>query len=132
MGQRSLETVREIEETREKLEGKLLALEERMPALTPVKRAVGVAVGGGVGGTAFWFMVKRARSRKRKKQEQTVQPVNAVINLVPENWATKLEEMMEGERTKQVAIGAFAVWALLKIAEIRQLRALRRAPVGGI
>jgi hypothetical protein len=130
MGERSLETVREIEETREKLEGKLLALEERMPALTPVKRVVGVAVGGGMGGTVFWFIVKRARARRKKKQ--AVQPVNAVINLVPEGWAAKVEEMMEGERTKQVAIAAFGVWVLLKIAEIRQLRALRRAPVAGI
>ena len=125
MGQRSVETVREIEETREKLEGKLLALEERMPALTPVKRLVGVAVGGGMGGTVFWFVVKRMRARKQKKQ--AVQPVNAVINLVPENLATKVEEMMQGERAKQYAIGAFAVWVLLKLAEIRQLRALRRA-----
>lgn len=131
MGERSLETVREIEQTREKLEGKLLALEERMPALTPVKRVVGLAVGGGMGGTMFWFIVKRARSRKQKKQ-QAAQPVTAVINLVPENWATKFEEMMEGERTKQVAMGAFAVWALLKIAEIRQLRALKRAQLSGV
>jgi hypothetical protein len=125
MGERSLETVREIEETREKLEGKLLALEERMPALTPVKRVIGLAVGGGMGGTVFWFVVKRARARKHKKE--AAQSVNAVINLVPDNVATKVQEMMEGERARQYAIGAFAVWALLKVAEIRQLRALKRA-----
>jgi len=131
MGETSLETVREIEQTREKLEGKLLALEERMPALTPVKRVVGVAVGGGMGGTMFWFIVKRARARKQKKKA-AAQPVNAVINLVPENWAAKVEEMMEGERTKQYAFGFAALWLLLKFAEIRQLRALRRASVAGI
>ncbi|HZW52738.1 MAG TPA: hypothetical protein VFF00_01825 [Candidatus Elarobacter sp.] len=125
MGERSVETVREIEETREKLEGKLLALEERMPALTPAKRVVGLAVGGGMGGTIFWFAVKRVRARKRKKE--AVQPVNAVINLVPDNLATKMEELMAGERAKQWALGFAGVWVLLKIAEIRQLRALRRA-----
>jgi len=125
MGQRSVETVREIEETREKLEGKLLALEERMPALTPVKRVVGLAVGGGMGGTVFWFAVKRARARKRKKE--AAQPVNAVINLVPENLASKMEELMAGERAKQWALGFAGVWVVLKIAEIRQLRGLRRA-----
>jgi len=130
MGQRSVETVKEIEETRERLEGKLLALEERMPVLTPVKRVAGLALGGGMGGTIFWFVVKRARARKRKKQ--AAQPVNAVINLVPENVATKMEELMAGERAKQWALGFAAVWVLLKIAEIRQLRALRRAPAGGI
>jgi hypothetical protein len=130
MGQRSVETVKEIEETRERLEGKLRALEERMPALTPVKRIAGLALGGGMGGAIFWFAVKRARARKRKKQ--AAQPVNAVINLVPENVATKMEELMAGERAKQWALGFAAVWVLLKITEIRQLRALRRAPVGGI
>ena len=127
MGQSSVETVKEIEETREKLEGKLLALEERMPALTPAKRVVGLAVGGGVGGPVFWFVVKRAR-RHRKEKKQAVQPVNAVINLVPDNVAAKVGEMMEDDRAKQIAIGAFAVWVLLKLAELRQLRALRRAP----
>jgi hypothetical protein len=123
MGQTSLETVREIEETREKLEGKLLALEERMPALTPVKRLVGIAVGGGMGGSIFWFVVKRIRRRKKKE----AQPVNAVINLVPENIAEKVQSAMEDERAKQYAIGFLALWVLLKLAEIRQLRALRRA-----
>ena len=133
MGQRSAETVREIEQTRESLEGKLLALEERMPAsLTFVKRVVGVAVGGGVGGTAFWFAVRRVRARKRKQVEAEPVPINAVINLVPERWAEKVGEAMANERTKQFAAGMLGLWLLVKIAEIRQLRALRRAPVGGI
>ena len=124
MGQTSLETVREIEETREKLEGKLLALEERMPALTPVKRLVGIAVGGGMGGSIFWFVVKRIRRRKKKNEAP---PVNAVINLVPDGIAQKMQSAMEDERAKQYAIGFLALWVLLKLAEIRQLRALRRA-----
>jgi hypothetical protein len=131
MGERSLETVREIEETREKLEGKLLALEERIPALTPAKRVVGLAVGGGMGGTVFWFAVKRARARKQKKKA-AAQPVNAVINLVPDNLATKVQEMMEDERAKQYALGFAALWVLLKLAELRQLRALRKAQISAI
>lgn len=131
MGERSLETVREIEETREKLEGKLLALEERMPALTPVKRMAGLAVGGGVGGTMFWFAVKRVRARKAKKKAAE-QPVNAVINLVPDNLATKVQEMMEDERAKQYALGFAALWVLLKLAELRQLRALRKAQISAV
>lgn len=130
MGQRSAETVREIEETREKLEGKLLALEERMPVMTPVKRVAGLAVGGGVSGTIVWFAVKRVRARKKKKE--AAQQVNAVINLVPENWAAKVEQMMSDERAKQWVLAAVGLWVLLKLAEIRQLRALRRAPVSGV
>ena len=132
MGQRSAETVREIEQTRENLEGKLLALEERMPAsLTFMKRVAGIAVGGGMGGTAFWFAVRRVRARKRKKEEAE-RPINAVINLVPERWADKVGEVMADERAKQWAAGVLGVWLIVKIAEIRQLRALRRAQVGGI
>jgi len=132
VGQRSAETVREIEQTREKLEGKLLALEERMPAsLTFMKRVAGIAVGGGMGGTAFWFAVRRVRARKRKKEEAE-RPINAVINLVPEQWADKVGEVMADERAKQWAAGVLGVWLIVKIAEIRQLRALRRAQVGGI
>ena len=132
MGQRSAETVREIEQTREKLEGKLLALEERMPAsLTFMKRVAGIAVGGGMGGTAFWFAVRRVRAHKRKKEEAE-RPINAVINLVPEQWADKVGEVMADERAKQWAAGVLGVWLIVKIAEIRQLRALRRAQVGGI
>ena len=132
MGQRSAETVREIEQTRENLEGKLLALEERMPAsLTFMKRVAGIAVGGGMGGTAFWFAVRRVRARKRKKEEAE-RPINAVINLVPEQWADKVGEVMADERAKQWAAGVLGVWLIVKIAEIRQLRALRRAQVGGI
>ena len=130
MGQTSVETVKEIEETRERLEGKLLALEERMPALTSVKRIAGLAIGGGMGGTVFWFVVKKARARKGKKKQG--QPVNAVINVVPEHWATKVEEMMADDHAKRWALGFAGVWVILKIAEIRQLRALRRAPVSGI
>jgi len=132
VGQRSAETVREIEQTRENLEGKLLALEERMPAsLTFMKRVAGIAVGGGMGGTAFWFAVRRVRARKRKKEEAE-RPINAVINLVPEQWADKVGEVMADERAKQWAAGVLGVWLIVKIAEIRQLRALRRAQVGGI
>lgn len=132
MGQRSAETVREIEQTRESLEGKLLALEERMPAsLTFVKRVAGIAVGGGMGGTVFWFAVRRVRARKRKKEEAE-RPINAVINLVPEQWADKVGQALADERTKQWAAGVLGVWLIVKIAEIRQLRALRRAPMGGI
>jgi hypothetical protein len=132
VGQTSAETVREIEQTRENLEGKLLALEERMPAsLTAVKRIVGIAVGGGMGGTAFWFAVRRVRARKRKKEEAE-RPITAVVNLVPERWADKLGEVLADERAKQWAAGAFGIWLIVKIAEVRQLRALRRAPVGGI
>ena len=126
MGQRSLETVKEIEQTREALDGKIHALEERIPPLSVVRRVAGLAVGGGVGGTVFWFAVRRVR-KHRAKEEAVAQPVTAVINLVPDRWADKLEEAMAGENAKQWAMGLAALWLLVKIAEIRQMRALRHA-----
>ena len=132
MGQRSLETVREIEQTRSNLESKIHALEERVPPLTSVRRVAGLAVGGGVGGTMFWFTVRKVRARKRRKEEEAAaaQPISAVINLIPDRWSERLEEAMEGERAKQWALGVLGVWLLVKIAEVRQLRALRKAQMG--
>ena len=129
MGQRSLETVREIEQTRSDLESKIHALEERVPPLTVVRRVAGLAVGGGVGGTMFWFAVRRVRARKRRAEEEAAaaQPISAVINLVPDRLAERLEEAMEGDRAKQWALGIVGLWLLVKIAEIRQMRALRHA-----
>jgi hypothetical protein len=126
MGQRSLETVKEIEQTRDALDSKIQALEERIPPLSAVRRVAGLAVGGGVSGTVFWFAVRRVRARKRRKEEES-QPVNAVINLIPDRLTERLEEAMEGERAKQWALGVAALWLIVKLAEIRQMRALRHA-----
>jgi hypothetical protein len=127
VGTRSAETVREIEETRERMQGKIMALEDRMPQPAMwMKRIAGIAVGGGAGGTMFWFAVKRVRARKRRKEEAQM-PMKAVVNLVPERWQEKIEDAMADENAKQLALGAFAVWVLLKLAEMRQMRAMRRA-----
>jgi hypothetical protein len=127
MGKSAAETVKEIEETRDKIETEIRVLEERLPkpALWG-KRLIGVAVGGGIGGTLFWFGVKRARkSRKAKKQQAA--PVNAVIQVLPEKWAGRIGDAFENGQAKNVAIGVGAVWLALRIAEIRQLRRMNRA-----
>jgi hypothetical protein len=127
MGKSSAETVREIEETRDRIESEIRILEERLPkpALW-TKRAIGVAVGGGLGGTLFWFGVKRVRkSRKAKKQQS--QPVNAVIQLLPENLSAKASELLENGQAKNVAIAAAGLWFAIRIAELRQLRRMNRA-----
>jgi hypothetical protein len=121
MGTRTAETVREIEQTREQLHGKILALEERMPQPAVwMKRFAGLAVGGGAGGTMFWFAIKRVRARKHKKVMKM--PMKAVVNVVPERWVENAEEAWTDPNTKQWAIGAFGVRAFLKLAEIRALR----------
>jgi hypothetical protein len=121
MGTRTAETVKEIEQTREQLQGKILALEERMPQPAVwMKRFAGLAVGGGAGGTMFWFAIRRVRARKRKQER--AMPMKAVVNVVPERWVEKVEDAWSEPNTKQWAMGAFGLWALLKLAEIRALR----------
>jgi hypothetical protein len=127
MGKNAAETVKEIEETRDRIETELRVLEDRLPKPAIwTKRLAGLAVGGGIGGTLFWFGVKRVRkSRKAKKQQS--QPVNAVIQVLPEKWAGKVGDALENGQAKNAAIAVGAVWLLLKVAEIRQLRRMNRA-----
>jgi F0F1-type ATP synthase membrane subunit a len=124
MGQSAAETVKEIEQTRNRLENNLQALEERLPEpATWAKRLIGVAVGGGMGGTMFWFAVRRLRGRNKKKKQPQMQ---AVIQLVPDTVAERLEDVIDSERLKYYGMGIAGAWLLFKLAELRQLRALKR------
>jgi uncharacterized protein involved in response to NO len=125
MGQSTAQTVREIEETRERLDVELRELESRLPKPAVwTKRLVGMVVGGGVGATAFMFAVKRFR--KKKKQKRPEAQVQAVINVLPEGMAERIADALEDGRVKQMAAAAAGVWVLLRLAELRQLRRLNR------
>lgn len=125
MGETAAQTVSEIEDTRDRLETEIRALEERLPApATWGKRLVGLAVGGGVGGTLFWFGVRRLKKRREKKKVEA--PVQAVVNVLPERWAERVNDALEdGEWKQWAAVGAGA-WLLLRLAELRQLRKTNR------
>jgi hypothetical protein len=126
MGQSTAQTVREIEETRERLDAELRELESRLPKPAVwTKRLVGMVVGGGAGATAFLFAVKRFR--KKKKQKLPEAQVQAVINVLPEGMAERISDALEDGRVKQWAAAAAGVWMLLRLAELRQLRKLNRA-----
>jgi hypothetical protein len=61
--------VREIEATRRRLDGEVRQLEAMLPA--PVawgKRIVGGIVGGGMVGTALWFLVRRRKGKKEQRK----------------------------------------------------------------
>jgi hypothetical protein len=65
MGQGTAETVTEIEQTRARLDTELRQLEARIPAAAVwAKRAVGAAIGGGIGA-----VVLRSVLRRRRKHE---------------------------------------------------------------
>lgn len=141
MGQRSAETVREIEQTREALDSKLLALEERMPEAGTVKRIAGLAVGSGAGSTIAWFAVKRVRARRKAKKEAQ-RPINRVKAMVPDKvkampdmvgamvpdrLTERITAMVREENAKQWLIGGAVIWMLMRIGEMRRQRALLNA-----
>jgi hypothetical protein len=127
MGKNSAETVKEIEETRDKIESEIRVLEDRLPKPAAwTKRLVGVAVGGGVGGALFWFGVKRVRNRRKAKKQQPA-PVNAVINLLPDNLSERVSSALENGQAKNMVLAVGGVWLALRIAELRQLRRMNRA-----
>ncbi len=136
MGENAAQTVKEIEETRDRLDAELRELEARLPsAAVWTKRLVGMAVGGGVGATAFLFAIRRLRKRKKEKTPDT--QVQAVINVLPEGMAERISDALEDGRVKQWAAAGAAVWILLRLVELRQLRRMNRmafvrAPATGI
>jgi hypothetical protein len=70
MGEKAAETIREIDATRNRLDGELRELEGRLPAAAKVaKRAVGAAAGVGVLGVAARFVLRR---RKHKEGDRHV------------------------------------------------------------
>jgi hypothetical protein len=74
MGKTTADTVREIEETRARLDSEFRELEARVPASAVwAKRIVGLAVGGGVVTTAILTMVRRMRSSRDKKELRDIQ-----------------------------------------------------------
>jgi hypothetical protein len=127
MGQSAAQTVREIEDTRGRLDAELRELEQRLPSPAVwAKRAVGIAVGGGIGGTVLMMAVRRARKRRQKPKEIPVQPV---IQMVPDEWAKRMSGVVEsGEWQGWLAAGA-GVWLLIRLAEMRQMRKINRALV---
>jgi hypothetical protein len=135
MGQSSAETVKEIEQIRGRLEDEIRELEDRLPrpALW-VKRLVGMAVGGGVAGLAFWTAVRRFQKRRQAEAEAEAERYEAqspVIQVLPDRWAGRLEGAFADDRVKTLAAAGVAVWLLLRLAELRQLRRVNRALIAG-
>lgn len=87
MGQSAAETVAEIEQIRDRLDGEIHELQERMPAaLVAGKRVAGIAAGGGVAGSLLWMMVRHRRKKKRAKKAFALRDgatFTAEIRLIP-------------------------------------------------
>jgi hypothetical protein len=85
VGNSTAATLTEIEQTRDRLERDMAELAERLPAPAIwLKRLAGVAVGGGVGGSLFWFVAHRIRNRSKKgKEEKTAKEAAAAVIAAP-------------------------------------------------
>jgi hypothetical protein len=128
MGTSAAETVKEIEDTRDRLESEIRELEVRMPKPAVwTKRLIGVAVGGGVSGTLFWIGVRRIRSRRAEKQRHVAVPT--VVQLLPEGVSGRVAAALENGQVRTWAAGIAAAWVVLRLAELRQLRRMNRALV---
>lgn len=125
MGKSAAETVREIEATRERLDAELQELEHRLPAPARwAKRMAGVALGGGIAGSAFWFGVRTLRGKRKRKAEPD--RVQTVVRVLPEEWADRVSGAIEEGRWRVWAGAVAAIWLLLRLTELRQLRRMNR------
>jgi Protein of unknown function (DUF3618) len=130
MGESAAEKVREIEETRGRLEYELRELEDRLPdAARRAKRMAGLAVGGGVGSTLVLLGVRRIRRRRKERRARRVAAVvpAPVLQVVPPEWVRALDRALEDGRWRPWVTAGASVWLLAKLAELRQMRRLNRA-----
>ena len=76
MGEAAAQKVTEIEQTRNRLEGDLKELEDRIPA--PLRSIKGI-VGGVLTTTGGLIVMKKLLSRKKRKDDKTAEVVIRVV-----------------------------------------------------
>jgi hypothetical protein len=123
MGESAAETVREIEDVRNRLDGELRELEERMPPARTIKRVAAIGLTGTTGTVTMW-MIRRRRARKQKKQESPA--VRAVVQVVPDRWAKQVTDALEDGTWRRPAAYAAGAYVVFKLSELRQLRRMNR------
>jgi hypothetical protein len=131
MGENAAATVNEIEQTRDRLEENLTELQDRMPAPAVwVKRAAGLAATGGAGTTMTMFVLRRRRKKKAGARAHA-EPVNAVIQVLPDTWTERIRESLDDGRWRPWAAGVAGLYVMFRLAELRQPRKMNRALVAG-
>ncbi len=128
MGEDAASTVKEIEEVRDRLGDNLEELEDRLPEPAVWgKRLIGMAVGGGMGGSVLWFAVRRLRRSRAKPDPE----IKNVVELVPDEVVVAVARAMEEGRWKRYAAAGAGIWLVVRLAELRALRRMHRQPVAG-
>jgi hypothetical protein len=128
MGTDPAQTVREIEQARERISTNIRELEDRLPAPAAVaKRAGSILFGGGAISSVVWFFIRRMRSKraaaKAAKAGKLTTQAQTVVQLIPERWA----QVAADGRGRAWAAGMGSAMILLEMAELRRLRSLNKA-----
>jgi hypothetical protein len=111
--------VREIEETRERLQDGLEELAGRLPRLPQAGPEAGKKVllpvaGAAAGALVVWLVDRKVRRRRAAAE--------AAAHVVPEEW----REAFRDGAWKGPATVAAGIWSVLRLAEIRSMRRLSK------
>lgn len=125
MGQSADQTVRQIEDTRDRLGTELRELEDRVSDRVSTGRRAVVPIAGAVAATgAAWLVVRGLRKRARASARK-----NVIRRIVPGRLGKSLSQTLENEPWKLWVTAAGGVWVTVRLAELRQLRRLNRTLV---
>ncbi len=112
MGSRADDKLKEIEQLRASLGGKLEEMERRFPLAGMGKKVGAALAGSSVASTALAFGLKRMRGnrkakkvKKRKDQAPAYAPASVTVNVLPKGAA-------------YIAAAGFAAWAGLKVYDV--------------
>ena len=121
MGEGSTETVKEIEDVRDRLGDQIQEFEGRLSG-TP--STVKKAAGGAAGGLAALLLFRGVRRRmKRRRASKIEASIESAAELVPE----KIREAVEDKDWKFWAGVAAGAIVLFRLAELKQLRRINKA-----
>jgi hypothetical protein len=88
------------------------------------KRAVGVAVGGGVTGLVLMSALRRRRKKRRAVERTEI--IRPVVQVVPEDTAERLSAALADGRWKPWLAAGAGAWLAMRLLELRQLRRLNQ------
>ncbi len=128
MGQSADQTVRQIEDTRERLGTELREFEDRLPdRLTTGRRALVPVAGAVVATGATWLAVRGVRRRAKARAAERTLPARVIRRIAAARVAKSITRTVDDDnRWKLWVTAAGGVWIAVRLAELRQLRRLNR------
>jgi hypothetical protein len=124
MGEGSTETVKEIEDVRDRLGDQIQELEGRLSGVPSSAKKTGVGVAGGLAGL---LVLRGIRRRIKKRRASKIESsLESAADLVPEGLREAVEER-DWRFWAGVAAGAIVLFRLVEVRQLRKInKALRR------